>query len=318
MGVPSTSFIDTYPGKVNDLMISLVEYVQAIDRIRNPPNASQPTSNPGGGTNTDTIPIINPLSSIQLEKNLNGYPILPDPIPSEGWKKGSWDRLFTDYLGELYQLACGGKDRHIPYKRIGENQKEYIDPKYLPRKTTFKPPRNITVLEMKGIFEHFLQRQKKYGPEDAFKFKSIKLKGETVPALYKSDSIIVSSVPGPGSGPGPSPGPELTTNCPTPSGPSQNLNDNPVTNSNTNSKCRQPLKKTKPQKKTKTSSRSKSGSGPIPSSEIETQNNPKIIKNSNSSTAEQSRPRPRPRPLTRRITRSTAQGLGPEAGNDSD
>ena len=127
MGVPSTSFIDTYSSKVTDLMISLVEYVQAMDNILNPAS-----SNPAATTTNNNLPIANLLPHIQLEKNPNGYPILPDPIPSEGWKKGTWDQLFTDYLGQMYHLACGGQVKHIPYKRISESQKDFIDPKCLP------------------------------------------------------------------------------------------------------------------------------------------------------------------------------------------
>jgi hypothetical protein len=163
MGVPSVSFIDTYSTKVTDLMISLVEYVQAINKIQNPPNPSQVSSGPDSGTNTNTIRIGNPSSSIQIEKNANDFFILPDPIPSEVWKKPDWDRLFTDYLGNIYHLACSGNERHIPYKHISENQKDFIEPKYLPRKTSFRAPRNIPLKEMKGIFDNFIERQRKYG-----------------------------------------------------------------------------------------------------------------------------------------------------------
>jgi hypothetical protein len=222
MGVPSVSFIDTYSAKVTDLMISLVEYVQAIDKIRNPPNPSQVFSGPDSGTNTNT--------PNQMEKNANGFFILPDPIPSEAWKKSDWDRLFTDYLGNFYHLACGGNEKHIPYKRISDNQKVFIEPKYLPRKTSFRPPRNIPLKEIKGIFDHFLERQRKYGPEEAFKFKSIKLKGQTVPAQYSTHVSDSELSPVSDSGPGPG----ATTNCPSSTGPPSNSNSIPNNNLDNN------------------------------------------------------------------------------------
>jgi hypothetical protein len=189
MRVPSSSFVDTYSVMVMDIMVKLVEYVQTMDKFLNPP------SGPGGGTSIGTaggtvdgtgeLPsnMMIQKSSI-LEKNKNGYPVLPDPIPSEGWKKTTWDSLFTDYVGQQYHLACGGITKHIPYKRISEKQEDFIENQYLPPKTTFRPPRNINLDEMKSIFDHFLQRQRKKGPEETFKFKSIKFKGKTIPANY--------------------------------------------------------------------------------------------------------------------------------------
>lgn len=176
-------------------MINIVEYVQALDNILKPPRPIGTGTGPGINIPLRTSqPSSLPTTKVPpntLEKNPNGYPILPIPFPSDTWKKTAWDSLFTEYLGQHYNLACGGKDRHIPYKRISENQTKYIDPKYLPRGTDFRPPRNIGINEMKSIFQHLLSRQQKHGPEDTFKFKSIKLKGITVPAIYNS-TIIVS------------------------------------------------------------------------------------------------------------------------------
>jgi hypothetical protein len=215
MGVPSSSFVDTYNGKVTDLMVKLVEYVQDMDKFLNTPATNGGT---GTGTGTGTGPDNTPINMIQqpsiLEKNENGYPILPDPIPSEGWKKTTWDSLFTDYLGQQYHLACGGITKHIPYKRISEKQKDFIENKYLPPKTQFRSPRNIAIQEMKSIFNHLLQRQRTYGTEDTFKFKSIKLKGETLPAKYKID--LDEENP---SGNDPEPNLETTANRSTPRGP---------------------------------------------------------------------------------------------------
>jgi hypothetical protein len=184
MGVPASTFVDTYNEKVTTLMVKLVEYVQAMDNILITPGSNQ-SGGPDHGPNG--IPVNMIQQSSILEKNENGFPILPDPIPSEGWKKTTWDSLFTDYLGQQYHLACGGIKRKVPYKRISEKQNNFIENKYLPRKTIFRSPRNITIEEMKHIFDHLLQRQRTYGPEDTFKFNSIKFKGKTVPSNYEID-----------------------------------------------------------------------------------------------------------------------------------
>lgn len=191
MGVQSLAFIDTYSQMVTDLMVKLVEYVQAIDLMLNPhvgarsgPDATDgPNAGPVGFPTNMIIP-----KSIILDKDLNGYPILPDPIPSEGWKKTTWNSLFSDYLGQHYHLACGGEPKHIPYKRISEQQQDFIPNKYLPYEMIFRSPRNITLKEMETFFDHLLRRQRSHGPEDTFKFTSIKFKGDTIPALHQIDS----------------------------------------------------------------------------------------------------------------------------------
>ena len=51
---------------------------------------------------------------------------------------------------------------------------------------------------MKSIFDHLLTRQRKNGPEGAFKSKSIKFKGKTVPADYddRETPPNLRSIPG--------------------------------------------------------------------------------------------------------------------------
>jgi hypothetical protein len=324
MGVPYTSFVDTHAAKVTELMVNLVEYVQAIDKIRNPPNPSQGPADPTTSIPINTLPF-------QLDKNDNGFPVLPDPIPSDGWKKTTWDLLFTDYLTQIYHLACGGIDKHIPYKRISENQKDFIDPKYLPQQTSFRAPRNIPIQEMKGIFEHFLQRQRKYGHEDTFKFKSIKLRGDTVPAKYQANVIIESprndtSIPVPGttsnpvSSVGPDPGPESQ-----PPNNSNTNNNRPTSSSVGVEEQSRSRARRKPRLRIILSDgESDVGEsdvgpdlGPDLGTDLGTESRPPSNSNTinNSSTTspvggeEQSQPRPRPRP--RIITRSTTKALGP-------
>src|ERR1700678_4619267 len=263
MGVPSSSFVDTHSEKVTGLMVKLVEYVQAMDKILNPPNLSVGTgTGPVADTGTDDSPRnFTVQKSTVLEKNVNGFPVLPDPIPSDGWKKTTWDSLFTDYLGQQYHLACGGINKHIPYKQISENQQDFIDKKYLPRKTMFRPPRNITLDEMKIIFDHFLQSQRSNGPENTFKFKSIKLKGNTVPANYRSilndgnasetrpiSSPVSTTPPEPGRNPDPirsSPGPDTNPSVPPSSDPTAYPTPPPATNPRKTRPTPRPINKKK-------------------------------------------------------------------------
>ena len=112
--------------------MKLVEYVQSMDKYKN--TLSGPCGGTDGGTNGGNAEIPSKLiiyKLITLKKNENGYPILPDPIPLEGWKKSTWDHLFTDYLGQQYQLAYRGitkkiQKKQIPYKIISEKQQFFI------------------------------------------------------------------------------------------------------------------------------------------------------------------------------------------------
>ena len=97
-----------------------------------------------------------PLTLI-LQQSPKGYPIIPDPIPSEGWKKTHWENLFSDFIRQQYHLALGGKNHRVPYKRIAEKQIDFIEPKYLPQKTILKSPRNTTIDKIKLILEFFLK-----------------------------------------------------------------------------------------------------------------------------------------------------------------
>jgi hypothetical protein len=220
MGVSSASFVDTYYAKVTDLMVKLVEYIQSLDNRLSPPEQNRTGTETGtaviigNGTGNNISPMSSP-STLILEKSPKGYPILPDPIPSERWKKTQWEILFSDYIRQQYHLALGGKNHAVPYKRIAEKQLDFIEPKYLPRKTIFKSPRNTTLDEIKSILDFFLKRQRDHGPEEAFRFKAIKLKGITVATEYeeKSSSDPTSdscparitadkSIPGPPTGAG--------------------------------------------------------------------------------------------------------------------
>jgi len=300
MGLRSASFIDTNSTKVRDLMVNLVEYVQALDHILNPPTPAPV----GTGAGPDVCPLIH------LEKTPNGYPILPDPIPSEGWKKETWNLLFTDYIGQIYHLACGGVKKQVPYKLISEGQKHFIDPKYLPREMTFRPPRNIAFTEMKDFFDHLLQRQRQHGPGDTFKFQMIKLKGESVPALYKSDV-------------------DNDSDSDTRSNPMNSINNpnqpNPIT-SNSNNATLGPESRVDPDP------RPEHGAGVRPvESEIRKDNCPCPGTGANSkcppsnttnitptndvnTLGPRPRPRPKPKPITKRTTRS--QQVDPDSGHD--
>jgi hypothetical protein len=305
MGVPSASFTNTYTAKVTDLMINMVEFIQAMDNLKNPISTIGP--GPGPAPVPDAGNRGNHVNRIdQLEKNRNGYPILPDPLPNDSFKKTGWDTLFTNYLGQQYHLATGGKIMHIPYKRISENELDFIDSKYLPPNTIFRPPRNIPLQEIKGIFAYLLERQRLHGPEDTFRFKSIKLKGETVPSQYKPiDNTEREQNSGPGPGPGPEPAPERhptpssnpithatnQLNTPPLSQPPTNLGPRNISQTETNTGGDKDLPRPRPRPKTRsninssittnipqTSLSTGTGTGPVPGP---------------------ARERPRPRPITR-------------------
>lgn len=68
------------------------------------------------------------------------------------------------------ELASGGAKSHVPYGKLVDNQREFIDPKYCPRRFIFKDPRNMTKSDIIQFCEHVKQRQEEHGVEEAFRF----------------------------------------------------------------------------------------------------------------------------------------------------
>lgn len=199
MGIPSASFLDTYPDEVKSMKLSMMNYIKALRTRQTHPDLPFGL---GKGTGHPKI---------DLQITPGGYPILPVPLPSENWGKKEWENLFTMYIGKHYgkfhscgrgrefigfvELATGGKTTHPPYKDISTRQTLFIENKYLPKKTKIKQPRNLSKLQIQQIFSHISQRQEQYGPEDAFKFKSIKRNKKISVSQYPDQSILSSPAP---------------------------------------------------------------------------------------------------------------------------
>ena len=81
-------------------------------------------------------------------------------------------------------MATGGKSSHLLYTKIEQQQKSFIESKYLPSNTMIKQPRNLPKAVIKEIFEHISKRQEFNGPEESFRFKSVKMGNNIVPACY--------------------------------------------------------------------------------------------------------------------------------------
>lgn len=84
----------------------------------------------------------------------------------------------------MTELATGGKSSHLPYADIERRQSVFIAAKYLPKKAKIRQPRNMPKQVIQEIFEHLLERQGMDGPEQAFRFASIKSGKKIVNACY--------------------------------------------------------------------------------------------------------------------------------------
>jgi hypothetical protein len=91
MGVPSTTFLDTYQDNVQHMKLSFLKYVKALQSKQRHPALPF-----GIGNDPDEPKVV-------LESTGGGYPILPIPLPSQNWKKKDWEDLFTMYMGRHYR-----------------------------------------------------------------------------------------------------------------------------------------------------------------------------------------------------------------------
>jgi hypothetical protein len=91
------------------------------------------------------------------------------------------------WLTRGIEWATAGKSSHVPYAEIEKRQTRFIESKYLPRNTKIRQPRNLTKAVIMEIFEHLLERQKMHGPDETFRFKSVKSGDNIIPAQYPRD-----------------------------------------------------------------------------------------------------------------------------------
>jgi len=89
--------------------------------------------------------------------------------------------------------ACGGKEGHIPWTTILQNERWYIDPKYLPASHNFclADPHNMKAHNLAQLLSHWQKRQDMLGKKETFRWSCI-LEGEsTVDPQYGARIIDI-------------------------------------------------------------------------------------------------------------------------------
>lgn len=94
MGVPASTFLDTYTDDVKKMKLMLLNYMKALRT-----NRSQPDVPIGTGIG---IGEAQHKPKLVLETTTEGYPILPIPLRSQNWNKHDWEDLFMMYIGQHY------------------------------------------------------------------------------------------------------------------------------------------------------------------------------------------------------------------------
>ena len=107
----------------------------------------------------------------------------------------------ADLLIISSELATGGKSSSPPYAEIEKHQATFIMPKYLPRGFKIKQPRNLTKPLIQEMFKHLSTRQEMEGPQNAFRFKSVKVGRTIVQGRYPPKAIDADAGAGAGAGP---------------------------------------------------------------------------------------------------------------------
>ena len=92
MGVPASTFLDTYTDNVKKMRLILLNYMKALRT-----NHSQPGVPIGIGIGKAQHKL-----KLVLETTTEGYLILPIPLQSQNWNKHDWEDLFMMYIGQHY------------------------------------------------------------------------------------------------------------------------------------------------------------------------------------------------------------------------
>lgn len=62
-------------------------------------------------------------------------------------------------------------ERAVPYRAIQEDPERFIDGQYMPQNIVFKEAKNMQKEDIHRFIDHIISRQKKFGVENAFRFR---------------------------------------------------------------------------------------------------------------------------------------------------
>jgi len=62
-------------------------------------------------------------------------------------------------------------ERAVPYRAIQEDPERFIDGQYIPQNIVFKEAKNMQKEDIHRFIDHIISRQKKFGVENAFRFR---------------------------------------------------------------------------------------------------------------------------------------------------
>jgi hypothetical protein len=86
----------------------------------------------------------------------------------------------------LVELASGGHSEHVPFASVKSDTSQFIEDVYLPSEPIIclTDPHNMKKQEILDFLEHVKERQVRYGPEAAFRFRAYHRKHSLHPAIY--------------------------------------------------------------------------------------------------------------------------------------
>ena len=82
------------------------------------------------------------------------------------------------------ELASGNTRLHIPFCKLCQAQRKFIEPKYCPKGFVFKDPRNMTKGDLLEFCKHVWEQQENHGINNAFRFLKYHDGKGMVPAAY--------------------------------------------------------------------------------------------------------------------------------------
>ncbi|KII95856.1 hypothetical protein PLICRDRAFT_170455 [Plicaturopsis crispa FD-325 SS-3] len=106
-----------------------------------------------------------------LDLDVDGYPILPDPLPTTG---NAMKSLMREYMTPCWNIACGnpGGTKGVSWLKLANNLSDLVDPTkgYLPknamdgdrqRKFAICEPSKMTVADLDALLNHWKAREEK-------------------------------------------------------------------------------------------------------------------------------------------------------------
>ncbi|CAA7269614.1 unnamed protein product [Cyclocybe aegerita] len=152
------SFSERYPKEFADIDKYLNRYLQYQDGELN-------------GENPEPVRVRLRKHILELARDRKGYPLLPsqsreDSLPYD-------KHIIWSFMTLHYCFATGRKKTKVPWACINDQQRDFIQPKYLPKGFDLVEPSDMKQEDVNTLLEFWRDRQSKCSPGEIFRFHQV-------------------------------------------------------------------------------------------------------------------------------------------------